>query len=678
MNNLLRVVLPAALLLSANSMANTDVSPIKTKIVGGEVAAEGDWPWMSALVYTFQDVSTTLTVDGTSFETKPFTFSPEGNVSAEVIDCGLGGEVCSDATSKVCLIERGEFNFSEKANNCEAGGGVGVIIYNNVEGEISGTLGDGFVGTIPVVAVIQADGLLIKEKLGTMANIDVVADKLAQSSSCGASFLGDKWVLTAAHCVDGVEASQIKINVGEYDLSNGAENAIAVKRIYMHSDYEDVTINNDVALIELVESVEGIEAITLVDPEATEQFSLDNWGVTVMGWGGRVGYAAGEGPTSDFPDVLHQVNLNLLSNQQCEDTLGSGYDITDAMICASFEGGGKGSCQGDSGGPLVVSTGEGWQQIGIVSWGIGCAADGYPGVYTRASTFIDWINEIKSGVAIDQNHDFGISAQAVEQSSTLTLVNNSLLDANLTFSIDGAVEFTLVDDECAQISADTECELTVNYNASEIGSHDATIVISSDNAEVAVSSAKVTGKSIASAEELAAQLATDNSVIQWYAGGDAMWVASAATSEIESGVIDHNQEAIAMLTLEGEGQLTFDWSVSSEENTDDPTDPYDALYLYVDDVLINFISGEVEFTAVTVELLEGKHKVTWIYKKDPGASAFEDKGYLRNVVFTPTVVVTPTVPEVVIPKNPNARSSSGGSMAWLSMFLLLLVNIRRK
>jgi len=677
MNNILRVALPAALILSANCLANTEVESIKTKIVGGEVATEGDWPWMSALVYTYQDVSTTLTVDGTSFDTKSFTFSPEGSASGEVIDCGLGGEVCTDATSKVCLIERGEFNFSEKANNCEAGGGVGVIIYNNVEGEISGTLGDGFVGTIPVVAVTQADGESIKAKVGTDANIDVVNDRLAQSSSCGSSFLGDKWVLTAAHCVDGTLASQIKINVGEYDLSNGAENAVAVKRIYMHSDYDDVNIDNDVALLELVESVDS-EFITLVNPEATEQFALENSLVTVMGWGGRVGYAPGEGPTSDFPDVLHQVDLNLLSNTQCEETLGSGYDITNAMICATFAGGGKGSCQGDSGGPLVVNTNEGWQQIGIVSWGIGCAADGFPGVYTRSATFIDWINAIKSGVAIEQSHDFGISPQAIEQSSTLTVVNNSALEANLTFSVDGDAEFTVVGDQCAQLSAAADCELTVNYNGSEIGSHIATIIITSDNAEIEVSSSKVTAKAIAPAEEIATQLATDTSVIQWYAGGDATWVAAPTTSVIESGLIDHNQESIVMLTLEGEGELTFDWAVSSEKNTEDPDDPYDALYVYVDDVLFNFISGEVEFTASSIDLEEGEHKITWIYKKDPAASEFEDKGYLRNIAFNPTVVVTPTPPVVTEPTNPNARSSSGGTMAWLSLILVLLVNIRRK
>ena len=679
MNYLLKSALPAALLLSAfsaNSLANTDTFKIQPKIVGGEVAQQGDWPWMSALVYTFEDVATDLTVDNITYQSNSFTFSPIGTATGELVACGIGDAICSDATNKVCLIERGEINFSEKVNNCEAGGGIGAIIYNNDIGEISGTLGEDFTGTIPVVAVNQVDGVLLKDKLGSIAKINIVNDKISQSSSCGSSFLGDRWVLTASHCVEDVKASQIKINVGEYDLSNGAENAIAVKRIYMHSDYEKVTIDNDVALLELVESVDN-EAIRLVSSDETEQFAIDNRTVTVMGWGGRTGYAPGAGPTSNFPDVLHQVDLQLMTNAQCERILGGGYDITGAMICANYDGGGKGSCQGDSGGPLVINTNEGWQQIGVVSWGIGCAADGYPGVYARTATFIDWINEIRSGIAIEQLQDFGISPQGVAQTAELEIVNNSALAANLTYRVDGDDKFTLASDDCLQISAGESCKLTVNYSASEVGADIATIVIESDNDQIATGNSKVKATTIAPATNLSAHLGTDDTVMQWYSGGDNAWLTPAGVTEIQSGKIDHNQESIAMVTFEGEGELSFEWAVSSEENVDDPEDPYDALYVYVNNVLHNYISGEVAFTQEVIELEAGSHKVTWIYKKDPAASEFDDNASLKNVVFNSTIVVTPTPPEVTPPKNPNARSN-GGSMAWLSLFLLLLVNIRKK
>ena len=63
--------------------------------------------------------------------------------------------------------------------------------------------------------------------------------------------------------------------------------------------------------------------------------------------------------------------------------------ILDSMICAGLPEGGKDSCQGDSGGPFVC----GEDVSGIVSWGVGCARPGYPGVYTQTSYFVDWIME---------------------------------------------------------------------------------------------------------------------------------------------------------------------------------------------------------------------------------------------------------------------------------------------
>lgn len=695
MENYLKVVLFAAALfpalLSHDSNANTTkLAPIKPKIVGGEVATEGDWPWMSALVYTFNEVSATLTVNNINYDSKIISNGIAGFASGITVDCGLSDEPCTAAIDNICLIERGDINFSVKVENCQAGGGRGAIIYNNVDGTFNGTLGDDFKATIPVVTISQADGLVLKNTIGEIASLNVAEGQaLAQSSTCGASFLGDKWLLTAAHCVDGVSEAQLKVNVGEYDLSNGAENAKAVKRIYMHADYEvGAELNNDIALIELTDSVNN-EAVSLVSLSQTSQLAIENSPVTVIGWGGREGYEITEGPTSNFPDVLHQVDLQLMTNQECRSTLAQSFaetfggfyspsdmGITDAMICANFVGGGKGSCQGDSGGPLMVNTNEGWQQIGIVSWGLGCADDGFPGAYTRAAVFSEWIHEITQGVAIEQHVDMGILAQNNLQNAQITIVNNSQLSANLTFSIAGDSNFSLANDTCNVIAANGTCQLSVNYDASQVGEHSANIIITSDNANIATSKSRITAQTIALASGIKNQLSSADNALTWYSGGDSTWQLDNTEAAIESGAIGDNQESIVMVTLTGEGELSFEWAVSSEENPDTTEEPFDALNLYLDGQLVKFISGDVEYTSDSVQFTEGEHRITWVYSKDAATSEGDDNAHIRNVVFTPTEVVTPT-PPAPTPTNPNARSSGGGSIAWLSIIMLALVNVRK-
>jgi secreted trypsin-like serine protease len=700
MQHFFKLILISAFLcvafFSDNSSAkSTTLVPVKPKIVGGiEVDTEDKWPWMSALVYTFNDVSTTLTVDALNYNSEAFSGGVISNASGVTVDCGIGDEQCTDATNKICLIERGDINFSEKVENCQAGGGIGAIIYNNVEGIFSGTLGEDFTGSIPVVAITQADGDTLKANIGASASLTLIQGAvIAQASTCGASFIGDKWLLTASHCVDGVSTEQLKVNVGEYDLSNGAEDAKAVKRIYMHPDYElDSELNNDIALIELVESVDN-KAITLVDSAETEQFSQQNSTVTVVGWGGRQGYDAGEGPTSDFPNILHQVDLQLSTNQACRKILAesssntfegnftaNSIGVTDAMICAFVDGGGKGSCQGDSGGPLMINTNEGWQQIGIVSWGIGCAADGFPGVYTRAAVFKDWINEITQGIAIDQTLDFAIQAKDKTRTSILEVINNSELNANLSFTINGDANFTIANDTCNNIAAGATCQLEINYDAAEVGKHSADIIITSDNNEIATSKGKILAQTITIANEIKTQLSSSDDALTWYSGGDATWQLDNTEAAIVSGTIGNNKESIVMVTISGEGELAFDWSVSSEENTDEPEDPFDALYLYVDGELITFISGDVAYTTETVQFTAGEHIITWLYKKDSFTSEGNDNAHLRNVVFTPVEVVVPTPPAPTTPEtNENARSSSsGGSITWLSIMFMTVISLRKK
>ena len=115
---------------------------------------------------------------------------------------------------------------------------------------------------------------------------------------------------------------------------------------------------------------------------------------------GHYGWAAGWGalePGSRLrPKTLQVVDVPMIDNRQCEQwhrEKGINVIIYDEMVCAGYYGGGKDSCQGDSGGPLMLYDEDAgsWLLVGVVSFGNRCAEPGYPGVYTRLTTFIDWI-----------------------------------------------------------------------------------------------------------------------------------------------------------------------------------------------------------------------------------------------------------------------------------------------
>ena len=120
--------------------------------------------------------------------------------------------------------------------------------------------------------------------------------------------------------------------------------------------------------------------ICLPDPAQ----DYDNVKALVTGWGRLK--SGGQ-----LPDILQEVNVTTMTNQQCRGKYGHSR-ITDYMICAGDVG--RDSCQGDSGGPLsVLGQDDRYTQIGIVSWGEGCAEPGYPGVYTRLTSLLDWVNQ---------------------------------------------------------------------------------------------------------------------------------------------------------------------------------------------------------------------------------------------------------------------------------------------
>ncbi|HHI5001667.1 TPA: trypsin-like serine protease [Vibrio parahaemolyticus] len=464
---------------------------------------------------------------------------------------------------------------------------------------------------------------------------------------CGGSFLGGKYVLTAAHCVEGLNANDLDIVLGLYDQNRESQaQRIAVNNIYSHTAYNSHTTNNDIALIELEHSVDSA-TIDLATPEVLDSVRVGDK-LHVAGWGNT--------STTDrvYPTVLQQVDLEYVDRATCQNLSGNYSNVSDDGICAGYYWGGKDSCQGDSGGPLIVDYNGINKLLGVVSWGDGCAQPNAYGVYANVAHFQHngWIDSHRNTISFTQYRDLHFVERKAQQ-ETFTIRND---EVNTPINITGVTltsGISLAKNTCtATLEPSQSCQITVGYYPSYSESVE-TIEVFTDHPQLSKLSTtfKYSGIDKASSSlSSAIPLAGANVYTNEYA-----WTAE--NSELQSADMGMSTGAsILHLTDLPKGKLSMDFKVLS--------DGFDYFVVFVNGQEYDYTRQLLDYNELSIDLYRKSNTVTFAYLKNYEFNGgYNAQAYIRNIKMS---VSSDKTSESSITKT----SSSGGSFS-ISLLMLL-------
>uniref|UniRef100_A0A3B4Z8V7 Complement component 1, s subcomponent n=1 Tax=Stegastes partitus TaxID=144197 RepID=A0A3B4Z8V7_9TELE len=215
----------------------------------------------------------------------------------------------------------------------------------------------------------------------------------------GASLISDRWAVTAAHVVDGVEQTSLVLFGGLVDGRTAGGPGVAVlqsERIIIHPGYATgtnsgrINYDNDIALIRFASRVNfGPNLLPICLPEPNRGVWENEQG-TVSGWG-----MTHNQQKSPLLNYAHIVAYSLNECQQTPTFSNKAVTFTNNMFCAGAHG--KDSCYGDSGGPFVLpmlsSDGGPYVLAGVVSWGAPCRGGHNKGYYTKVENYVEWIKQ---------------------------------------------------------------------------------------------------------------------------------------------------------------------------------------------------------------------------------------------------------------------------------------------
>ena len=503
---------------------------------------------------------------------------------------------------------------------------------------------------------------------------------------CGGTLVHESLVLTAAHCYDSEALDSIVAVVNAYDLKTSSvydlpENTNA-KAVAILERWE--VEEGDFMIFALAEAMES--AVIQLATEADMRRIAEGDTLRVIGWGDT----DLDEDSDVYPDVLQEADVYLSNHEMCQESYAANYaerleteypegipegltpelgdEVTDDMLCAGVPQGGIDSCQGDSGGPLLWLNGFGdWVQIGVTSFGEGCANAQFPGVYARVASYLDAYTDAVEWVTVGLNkHYLGEVTQGSSFTAMLDLTSRLIQPFEISWvsleSQDGSLSgFQLLGDRCSNdiLYLDDSCRIDMKLSFDEVG--EKTAMMTTQFADESLKQYRLSVRVYPEND-----LAIGGSDLSFVAESESAW----QNGEFGGIVADmpSGQDVSRFGThLSKAGLLSFNWQLSSSEVMN--------LDIYLDGVRQEFdVLPDDESRFISMEIPEAGGYVEWVLARKRGAELGSNTGsdamvsairFLANDDVQPVVSAAPS-------------SSGGSSQLYLFVLSLMLLAFRAR